>query len=121
MSASLRILDETRINIEEAQRRLGTDDTPIHFTTVYRFMSYGRRTPSGQRVTLEYIRVGGKLMTSVEAIERFVAAINGIDLAAAVEASPARTKRRARELVNCDRYLDAALGPMKPEPAGAGT
>ena len=47
MSVSLRILDETRIDIEEAQRRLGTDDTPIHFTTVYRLMSRGLKTPGG--------------------------------------------------------------------------
>jgi hypothetical protein len=112
MSASLRILDETRIDIEEAQRRLGTDDTPIHFTTVYRLMSRGLKTPAGEPIALEHLRVGGRLITSVEAISRFVAATNGIDLDApeAVEATPARqTKTRQRELARVDAEL-AAIG-----------
>jgi hypothetical protein len=110
MSASLQVLDETRIDVEEAQRRLGTDDNPIHFTTVYRLMSRGLKTPGGERVTLEHLRIGGRLITSVEAISRFVASINGInpDAPEAVESTPARTKRREAELAAVDRRLDAA-------------
>jgi hypothetical protein len=109
MSASLRILSETRVDIEQAQRLLGTDDRPIHFTTVYRLMKRGLQAPSGDRVVLESVRVGLRRITSVEAIERFVAATNGIDLDApeTVEASPARSKRRQKELAGVDRYLDS--------------
>ncbi len=107
---SLRILDESRIDIEEAQRRLGTDDTPINFTSGYPLMSRGLKTPSGERAYVEHLRVGGRLITSIEAIARFVAATNGIDLDApeAVEASPARSKRRQAELDRVDRELAAA-------------
>ncbi len=107
MSASLRILDETRIDIEEAQRRLGTDDTPIHFTTVYRLMSRGLKTCAGERVCLEHLRVGGRLITSIEAIARFVAATNGLCVDA-VEAPPAHDKARQRELDRVDRELASA-------------
>ena len=110
MSVSLRVLDETRIDIEEAQRRLGTDDNPVHFTTVYRLMSRGLKTPSGERAYLEHLRVGGKLITSVQAIERFVARTNGIDPDAPepVQVAPALSKRRQAELDRVDRKLEAA-------------
>jgi hypothetical protein len=107
MSTSLRILDESRIDIEEAQRRLGTDNNPVHFTTVYRLMSRGLKSPSGQRVTLDHLRVGGRLITSIEAIARFVASTNGIDLEAP-EAPSTRSKRRQAELDRIDRELAAA-------------
>ncbi len=107
---SLRILDESRIDIEEAQRRLGTDDNPIHFTTVYRLMSRGLKIPGGGRACLEHLRVGGRLITSVEAVERFVARINGLspDAPEVVSASPARGKRREAELAAVDSRLRAA-------------
>jgi hypothetical protein len=108
MSVCLSILDETRIDIEEAQRRLGTDDNPIHFTTVYRLMSRGLKTPSGERTYLEHLRIGGRLITSVEAIARFVARTNGIDDSEAVSAPTACSKQRAVELAAVDRRLDAA-------------
>jgi hypothetical protein len=111
MSASLRILTETRIDIDQAQRLLATDERPIHFTTVYRLMKRGLQAPSGDRVILESVRVGLRRITSVEAIERFVARTNGIDLDApgAVEASPARrSRRRQAELARVDRELEAA-------------
>jgi hypothetical protein len=110
MSASLCILSEKRIDIEQAQRLLGTDDRPIHFTTVYRLMKRGLRAPSGERIVLESVRVGLRRITSVEAIERFIAGINGLDLdgSEAGTASPARTRRRERELARVDRELDAA-------------
>jgi hypothetical protein len=109
MSASLRILDETRIDIDEALRRLGTEENPIHFTTFYRLTKRGLKAPDGARKTLEHLRVGGRLITSVEAIERFVAATNGIDLGGeSAAASPVRTKRRQRELDRVDAELAAA-------------
>jgi len=107
---SLRILSETRVDVEQAQRLLGTDDRPIHFTTVYRLMRCGLQAPNGKRNILESVRVGLRRITSVEAVERFVAAINGIDLDGSEvgAASPARTKRRERELARVDAALAAA-------------
>jgi hypothetical protein len=109
MSASLRILSETRVDIDQARRRLGTDDRPVHHTTVYRLMSRGLQAPSGERVVLESVRVGLRRITSIEAIERFIAVTNGLDLdgPGAVESSPARSKRRQKDLAGVDRYLDS--------------
>jgi hypothetical protein len=107
MSASLRILDETRISIVEAQQRLGTESNPIHFASVYRYMARGIKAASGERVTLEFARVGGKLITSAEAIQRFVGRLSGIDPECS-EAGPARSKLRQRELGRVDAELNAA-------------
>jgi hypothetical protein len=112
----LRILGETRIDIDEARRRLGTDGKPIHYATVYRMMNRGLETPGGGRAVLEHLRVGGKLITSVEAIARFVAATNGIDPDDTEDPS-APSVRRARELSRVDRELEArGLGAAGDDP-----
>jgi hypothetical protein len=97
MSNPLRILNETRIDIERACSLLGTAEVPVSNRSVRRAMKSGR---------LEYLRIHGRLITSVEAVERFVARTNGIDRDAA-EASPARSKRREKDLAGVDRYLDS--------------
>ncbi len=97
MSGALRILNETRIDVDEAGRRMGTEGKPLHYTSVYRAFNPGRTAPDGGRITLEHLRTGGRLITSVEAVERYMARLNGIDLDApeAVEAPP-RTARPVR-------------------------
>ena len=67
---SLFILDEERINLDETCRLLGTAENPAHFTTALRAMNVGRKTPGGKRAYLEHLHVGGKIITSREAVER---------------------------------------------------
>jgi hypothetical protein len=112
MCSPLRILDEHKTDIEGACELLGTADNPVHPVTVLRAMNRGGRTPTGARVYLEHLHTGGKIITSREAIERYLAALNGIDLdgASAVEEAPMRrTKARQRELDRVDAEL-AAVG-----------
>jgi hypothetical protein len=111
MSGALRILGETKIDVDEAGRQMGPEGKPLHFTSVYRAMKLGRLAADGTRFFLEHLRNGGRLITSVEAVERYMARLNGIDLNAVetVEEEPARrVKRRERELAAVDRALDAA-------------
>jgi hypothetical protein len=109
MNKSLRILHETRIDLHEVCRLLGTADKPVHFATAFRAMKPGALI-DGVRVPLEFLKTRGKLVTSVEAVERYLAAINGIDLDdnAAEPRAPATTKQRARRVTEIDRELDAA-------------
>ena len=51
----------------------GQGGAPIHPTTVTRWCLKGVKVPTG-RLTLEYIRAGGKLLTTRAAIVRFLAA-----------------------------------------------
>jgi hypothetical protein len=98
MSDALRILDEDLIDLEQVSEKL-----KISMATAYRYCRRG----------LEHLRTagtGGRILTSHQAVSRYLAKVNGIDLDApeAVEASPARSKRRQKELAGVDRYLDSA-------------
>jgi hypothetical protein len=107
MSISLRVLSEQRIGVERACQLLGTDDEhPVHATRVYAAMKHGAKTRSGQRVTLEYARVIGKLVTSVEAIERFIIALNAVE-PVVLPATAKQLKRRQKELAAVDAELAA--------------
>ena len=111
MSDPLRILREQKITLAQVCERLGADGQPVHFSTAFREATHGVLTPDGQRVRLETLKLGGRIMSSVEAVERFVAQTNGIDLAA-VEAAPATAsgKRRTKELAAIDRELEVVHG-----------
>src|SRR5262245_25233925 len=109
MSDPLRILAEQRITLTDARPRLGTAEKPVAFVTVWRAATLGGMTPSGDRVLLETLKVCGRLMTSVEAIERYVARINGIDLDGSEAAAlPVRSKQREKQLASVDAQLTAA-------------
>jgi len=97
----LRILQEQRIDIGEACVMLGTAARPAHPSTVRRAM---------QRGDLEFLKIGGKVETSIEAVERFVAVKNGIDPGTARSDKDVHTpsKRRERELSTVDAQLKAA-------------
>jgi hypothetical protein len=109
MSDRLRILGERRITLDEARAHLGSDGRPIHFVTAWRAATRGVAAPNGERVYLETLKMGGRLVTSVEAVERFIARTNGISQED-VESSPETVsgKARAKELARVDAELAAA-------------
>jgi hypothetical protein len=51
----------------------GRKGRPCHFTTVLRWVRDGAVGPTGKRVHLEAVRLGGRWVTSREALERFTA------------------------------------------------
>jgi hypothetical protein len=67
-----RILDEDRLSLEEARPHLGTNGEPCDFTTAYNAVTKGYQLPDKSRLRLEAIRIGGRWVTSRQAIERFV-------------------------------------------------
>lgn len=78
---------------------------PVVPQTIGRWISSGVAAPDGRRVRLEARRLGGRWVTSREALERFMAALTpGLDDEAVVE-TPAR-RRQEREYAA--RVLDAA-------------
>ena len=50
--------------------------TRINPATVYRWCTRGSRTPDGRVVRLEHVRVGSRVLTSREAVGRYVAALS---------------------------------------------
>jgi len=67
------LLTETLIGLLEAARRLppGRGGRPVSFSCVFRWITEGIRGPDGHRVKLEGVRVGGRWLTSEEALARW--------------------------------------------------
>jgi len=74
-----KLLEEECVSFAQAARRLPKVRGKKHPapSTIYRWRRYGRRSVTGERVYLESIRVGGTNCTSIEALERFFAKLNG--------------------------------------------
>jgi Protein of unknown function (DUF1580) len=70
------LLTETLLGMAEAARRLPPFrlGRPVAPATVWRWCMQGVRLADGTRLRLECIRLGGRWLTSTEALERFVAA-----------------------------------------------
>lgn len=67
------LLSETLISFSQAAKRLppGRCNKPVSPSTPFRWAKHGIRRPDGVRVKLECVRVGGRFLTSVEALARF--------------------------------------------------
>ena len=67
------LLSETLIGLCEAARRLppGRGGRPVSFSCVFRWLTRGVPGPDGHRVKLEGVRVGGRWLTSQEALARW--------------------------------------------------
>ena len=72
MNAS-QLLSETLIGLCEAARRLppGRGGRPVSFSCVLRWITHGIPGPDRKRIKLEGVRVGGRWLTSVEALARW--------------------------------------------------
>jgi hypothetical protein len=82
-ASSFNLLEETVVTLLEATRRPicrqgRRPGRPINKNTLARWATAGVRVPGGGRVVLQTIKLGGTgRLTSLEAIERFFAAVNG--------------------------------------------
>jgi hypothetical protein len=67
------LLGETLLGLCEAARRLppGRGGRPVSFSCVLRWITSGVPGPDGQRIKLEGVRVGGRWLTSEEALARW--------------------------------------------------
>jgi putative transposase len=67
------LLTETLLGLCEAARRLppGRGGRSVSFSCVLRWITHGVPGPDGRRVKLEAVRVGGRWLTSVEALARW--------------------------------------------------
>jgi hypothetical protein len=70
------IRTEQLLSLPQAARRFPPyrQERPVSPSTIWRWISAGVRLPDGRRVKLAAIRLSGRWLTSLEAIERFVAA-----------------------------------------------
>jgi hypothetical protein len=69
----IELRNETVISLSAAAAMLppGRRGRPVSISCVFRWITKGVRLPSGEVVYLEALRVGGRWLTSVEALQRF--------------------------------------------------
>lgn len=97
------LLSESIVSLGEAARLFPgcRGAKRVSPSTVWRWCSKGTRRPDGQLVRLEHFRLGSRVMTSREAIARFVAALTDMPTTTALptRTPAARTaaSRRAEE------------------------
>src|ERR1700722_9308124 len=93
------LLSETLIGLCEAARRLpaGRGGRPVSFSCVLRWITSGVPGPDRQSVKLEGVRVGGRWLTSVEALARWAERLTPRfeEEPAPMPRTPARRKRDA--------------------------
>jgi hypothetical protein len=105
------LANERQIGLRGAAKLIPSyrEGKPTHVSTILRWITKGVRLSNGERVRLEGARLGGRWITSIEALGRFSERLTAGALSTipdeggyrpAVEAS-----RRRRELDRVDRRL----------------
>ena len=91
------ILVESTLSLHDACRLLPSSRAgkKLNLCTIWRWITGGVRAIDGTRVRLEAVRVGGRWLTSREAIERFSASLTGTPTEAAPIRTPAARQRAA--------------------------
>jgi len=102
------IRSEQLLSLPQAARRFPPYrlDAPVNPSTVWRWILQGVRLPDGSRVKLEAIRLAGRWLTSVEAIERFIAAQTPA-LHSDSAPRPRTTTQRQRAAARAGKKLEA--------------
>jgi hypothetical protein len=76
-----------------------------HLSTLLRWILTGARAPSGELVRLEAVRLGGRWMTSREALQRFAERLTP-QLPAPSQPMPSTAGQRRRAADAAERELD---------------
>jgi hypothetical protein len=84
----------------------GRNGRKLHLSTLIRWATDGSRGPSGEKVRLEAARLGGRWLTSVEAISRFMRALTPPAPPAPSSQTPCTPGQRQRAAERAGRELD---------------
>lgn len=93
------VATETLLSLPQAARPLplGRNGRPSHPATVFRWIHEGARLPNAERVYLDGTRLGGRWLTSVEALQRFSEELTPPPAGAAPIPRTPTARRRASE------------------------
>jgi hypothetical protein len=93
------ILTETTLSLSQAAKRLppGRRGAPVSLACLLRWVLDGARAPEGEKVRLEAVRLGGRWITSVEALARFADRLTPKTSDSPLPARTPRQRRRAAE------------------------
>jgi hypothetical protein len=77
-----------------------------HLSTILRWITRGAKAPSGERVRLEAVRIGGRWMTSRQALQRFAERLTPRLDTTAASTTPRTPGQRQRAAERAERELD---------------
>lgn len=99
--------EEKLIRLHDAARLCGPGrhGGPVHLATIWRWILTGAKAPSGNRVRLEAVRVGGAWKTTAEALQRFFVQLTP-DLDGDRPALPRSPSARQRASARASKLLD---------------
>ena len=104
--------NEDVISIIQACREPGLRDPhtrkACHVSCAYRYVTRGARAANGTRIKLEVVKTPRGLVTSREAIQRFVERLSDPDTAGGDSVVGPTTAAHRREAKKVDRELDLA-------------
>lgn len=90
------------------------DASHLNASTIFRWIVRGVRTPAGEIVKLEAVKLGCFWRTSLEAVERFSVRLTAASTPSPEGVSPAPTpKQRQRAAIAASRRADAIFGSAK--------
>jgi integrase len=101
---SIDLSAETVIPLSAAPKNLPSSHTgrPVSFPTVWRWALQGILAADGQRIRLETLKLGGRTVTSMEALQRFAERLSAPEQSASLPRSATATRkaseRAAKEL-----------------------
>jgi hypothetical protein len=97
--AAIDMASEELLTFPQASRRLPivSGKEPMNPTTVWRWHRYGLRRADGVMVRLQAVRIGGRWVTSAQALERFLEALNATSGEAAQQPRSPHARSRAAE------------------------
>jgi hypothetical protein len=104
---SIDLTTETTVSLSQAARLLppGRRGRPVTLSCLLRWVLDGVKTPSGELVRLEALRLGGRWVTSREALQRFAEALTP-RLAGDRPRTPRTPTTRQRAAESAARELD---------------
>jgi hypothetical protein len=106
---SSNLLNEQLMGLAQAARRIpsGRRDRPVNPSTLFRWVHDGVKLPTGSVVRLEAVRMGGRWLTSLEALQRFAEAqtprLDGQAEAPALRTPAARRRASERAAAELDK------------------
>jgi hypothetical protein len=108
----IRMIDlstESALSLNQAAGILpaGRGGRPVSLGCILRWVLDGAKAPDGNRVRLEAVRLGGRWVTSREAVQRFAEALTP-RLSDARMSSPRTPRRRERANARAVKELEAA-------------
>ena len=104
---SAEVLAGTGLSLAKAARHIPPfrNNKPTSPSTIYRWIAVGVTLANGMRLRLEAIRLGGRWLTSTQAIERFILAQTPKFDETPIP-SPRTTTQRAKAAERAGRQLD---------------